>query len=176
MRAGQRFLTSGGLGTMGFAIPVGIGAYFAAPDRGVIAILGDGGFQMSIPELQTIAHSRVPLKMVVFNNQILGLMWHFQNENFKSGHPATEDGYSCPDLQKLAAAYGIPSMRLDQDSAIDQAVAWLNATPGPALLEVTVDRVWAGYPKVKPGNPLEGQLPEVDLERLRRFMLVPPVA
>lgn len=177
IRAGQRFLTSGGLGTMGFAIPAGIGAYYASPDRPIIAIVGDGGFQMSIPELHTIKLNRIPIKMIVFNNGVLGLMWHFQSENFAGkGHPATEEGYGCPDVQKIASAYGLPSRRVEDDSHVEKNIEWLLSIEGPALLEVVVDPSWAAYPKVKPGNPLEGQLPDVDKERIARFMLIPPVA
>lgn len=174
IRAGQRFITSGGLGTMGFAIPASIGAHYACPDRPVVAIVGDGGFQMSIPELQTIIHNHIPIKIIVFNNRILGLMWHFQNENFPGGaHPATEEGYSCPDVGKIAAAYDIPFKRLENNLHVEDAMRWLLSTEGPALLELAVHTSWAGYPKVKPGNPLEGQLPEIEKERLARYMLIP---
>jgi len=176
IRLGQRFITSGGLGTMGFAIPAGIGAHYACPDHPIIAIVGDGGFQMSIPELQTIVHNRIPIKIIVFNNGVLGLMWHFQNENFPGGgHPATEEGYSCPHIQKVAAAYGILSKRVEDNLQVDDAIMWLLSAEGPALLELVIHPSWAGYPKVKPGNPLEGQLPEIEGERLARYMLIPPL-
>ena len=174
VKANQRFLTSGGLGTMQFAIPAGIGAHFACPDSPIIAFVGDGGFQMSIPELQTIVHNQVPIKIVVFNNRILGLMWHFQNENFSSGrHPATEEGYSCPDVQKIALAYGIPSQKIEDNSSVDKSIEWLLSVKGPAILELSIHASWAGYPKVKPGNPLEGQLPDIEKDRLARYMLIP---
>jgi len=175
IRDGQRFLASGGLGTMGFAIPAGMGAYFACPGRQIVSIVGDGGFQMSIPELETIVHNHIPIKIIVLNNGVLGLMWHFQNENFPGGHPATEEGYSCPDIQKIASAYGIVSMRLEDNLRVKDAVGWLLSAEGPALLEVVVHQSWAGYPKVKPGNPLEVQMPEVSSERLRKYMLIPMV-
>ena len=159
---------------MGFAIPAGIGAYYACSNRPIIAIVGDGGFQMSISELQTIAHNQIPIKIIVFNNHILGLMWHFQNENFPEGsHPATEDGYSCPDVKKIAAAYGIASRRIKSNQHINDALKWILSSSGPAILELDIHRSWAGYPKVKPGNPLEGQLPEVENERIARYMLIP---
>lgn len=174
IRAEQRFLTSGGLGSMGFAIPAAIGAYYACPESSVIAIVGDGGFQMSIPELQTIVHNHIPVKLIVFNNKILGLMWHFQNENFpNSSHPATEEGYSCPNVQKIADAYGLASRQIKDNASDKEAIEWLLSYKGPALLELTVHYSWAGYPKVKPGNPLEKQLPEIEDERLSRYMLIP---
>jgi len=172
LRGDQRFLTSSGLGTMGFSIPAGIGAYCACPDRNIVSIVGDGGFQMSIPEIETIVRNKIPLKIIVFNNNILGLMWHFQNENFTGGHPATEDKYSCPDVQKVACAYGLSSKRLENNSEVKEGIQWLLSSDGPALLEVAVHPSWAAYPKVKPGNPLEGQLPEVDKNLLAQYMLI----
>jgi len=172
LKGDQRFLTSSGLGTMGFSIPAGVGAYYACPDRNIVSIVGDGGFQMSIPEIETIVSNKVPLKIIVFNNNILGLMWHFQNENFPAGHPATEDKYSCPDVQKIASAYGLASKRLENNIEAEEGIRWLLSSDGPALLEVVVHPSWAAYPKVKPGNPLEGQLPEVDKNLLAQYMLI----
>lgn len=173
IRHGQRFIVSGGLGTMGFAIPAGIGAHYACPDSPIVSIVGDGGFQMSIPELETIVHNRIPLKIIVFNNGVLGLMWHFQTENFEEGHPATEEGYSCPDIKRIAKAYRIPFARMENNDKIPDGLSWLLSTKGPVILEVQVHRSWPGYPKIKPGNPLEGQLPEIGKEKLKKYMLIP---
>lgn len=173
IKEGQRFLTSGGLGSMGFAVPASVGASFACPDRVCVAIVGDGGFQMSLSEIQTIAHNDIPVKIIVFNNSILGLMWHFQNENFSGGHPATEEGYSCPNIKKISHAFGIQFKNVSKNSNVSSAIKWLFSNKHPAILEVVVDRSWAGYPKVKPGNPLESQLPEIPVERSRKYMLIP---
>ena len=174
VRSNQRFLTSGGLGSMGFAIPAGIGAHYASLNSPITAIVGDGGFQMSLPELQTITHNKIPIKIIVFNNNILGLMWHFQNENFPAGsHPATEQGYSCPDIKKVAAAFGIPFKRIKDNGSVGSSLKWLFANRGPLILEIDVHPNWAGYPKIKPGNPLECQLPEIAKEKLKHFMLIP---
>jgi len=169
----QRFIVSGGLGSMGFAIPAAIGAHFACPDRPVISIVGDGGFQMSTPELETIVSNNIPVKIIVFNNNVLGLMWHFQGENFDNGHPATEDGYSCPDIQKVASAYGLPCMKLENERQMLKGISWILSAKGPALLEVMVDRSWAAYPKVKPGNPIEIQLPKISKKKQCKYMLIP---
>lgn len=176
IRLNQRFLTSGGLGSMGFSIPAGIGAHYACPKCPIVSIVGDGGFQMSLSELETIAHNQIPIKIILFNNGILGLMWHFQNENFPSGgHPATEEGYSCPDIKKIAHAFDISYKYADNTEDAKKAAKWLFSSKGPAIIELQVNRAWAGYPKVMPGSPLEHQLPDIDIDRLKRYMLIPMV-
>ncbi len=74
-----------------------------------------------------------------------------------------------------SAAYGVASIHLKDNSRIKDGISWLLSAKGPALLEVVVHPSWAGYPKVKPGNPLEGQVPEIEEERLERYMLIPPL-
>ncbi|MCG3136828.1 MAG: Acetolactate synthase large subunit [Phycisphaerae bacterium] len=157
----DRLLCSGGLGTMGYALPAAIGAHFAAPDRPLVAIVGDGGFQMSLPELQTIREFNVPVKIVVVNNTILGLMRNFQDENFNGRHPATQDRYSVPDITKVAAAFSIPAQRIEQDAQVYRGGSWLIEQDGPAILELAVDLGWSPYPKVLPGKDLTQQRPEL---------------
>ena len=159
LKEGDRILYSGGLGTMGYALPAAIGATFAAPGRPVIVIAGDGGFQMSIPELQTIREFKLPVKIVVMNNGILGLMKNFQDENFNGRYPATVNGYSVPDVVKIAQAYGLASTSIHKDSQIEKGIEWLKQQAGPAILEVKVPREWGPYPKVMPGGGLDKQHP-----------------
>jgi len=164
MKEGDRILFSGGLGTMGYGIPAAIGAHFASPDSPVVAIVGDGGFQMSLPELSTVCEFQVPVKLVVINNGVLGLMKNFQDENFDGLHPATVDGYRAPDLTRVAGAYDIPSRPVDRDGDVDAAIAWLGEQAGPALLEVRVSPEWGPQPKVMPGRSLADQRPELPHE------------
>jgi acetolactate synthase-1/2/3 large subunit len=160
-KEGDRVIVSGGLGTMGYAIPAAIGACFAAPHNPVVAVVGDGGFQMSIPELQTIVGLKVPVKIIVMNNEMLGLMKNFQDENFEGRCPATVIGYSAPDVMKIAEAYGIPAKRLSRDGEVDEALKWLEEQAGPSILEVKVPREWGPYPKVMPGSGLAKQRPDL---------------
>ncbi len=164
MKEGDRILYSGGLGTMGYAVPAAVGAHFASPASPVVAILGDGGFQMSLPELSTISEFRVPVKLVVINNGVLGLMKNFQDENFDGLHPATVDGYRVPDPCRVAGAYDIPSRSVDRDAGVDAAIAWLGEQTGPGLLEVRVSPEWGPQPKVMPGRSLAEQRPELPAE------------
>jgi acetolactate synthase I/II/III large subunit len=174
LRKGDRILCSGGLGTMGYAIPAAIGAHFAAPESNLIAICGDGGFQMSLPELQTIKEFDVPVKLIVINNGMLGLMKNFQDENFDGLHTATVIGYSAPDIAKVASAFGLSSQSIQSDEEVDEAIIWLNKLKKPALLEVKTPTEWGPYPKVLPGRSLIEQFPPLteDVEQnIRKILL-----
>lgn len=174
IKAGDRILYSGGLGTMGYAIPAAIGAHFAAPDRPVLAITGDGGFQMAVSELSTIATLRAPVKLVVINNGMLGLMRYFQDENFAGLHPATVEGYSVPDVVRVADAFGLPARALTHDRDVSAALDWLQAETGPAVLEVKTPVEWAPYPKVVVGGDLTQQRPELPPEMAARLAEIMP--
>lgn len=132
-----RFLTSGGMGTMGCAIPAAMGAKIACPEKQVIAVCGDGSFQMSMMELATLRQHRIPVKILVFANQRLGMVAEYQRE-YESGETAVSlDG--SPDFVKLAEAYGIPGRRIDREEEIAGALDALLEAEGSFLLEVRVD-------------------------------------
>lgn len=159
--AGQRFLTSGGMGSMGFALPAAIGAASATPGRPVVMIAGDGGFQCNIQELQTVRRLALPLKLVVLNNHCHGMVRQFQETYFNGRYASTVEGYSAPDFAVVAQAYGIPSRHLPDAGAVEAAIAWLWGTPGPALLEVAIDPRANVYPKLAFGRPFPAMEPLV---------------
>ena len=134
---GGRLLTSGGMGTMGYAIPAAIGAKLAAPEKQVVAICGDGSFQMSMCELATAVQHGVPIKIIVVNNHSLGMVLEHQNNCYDGRRFAVELGH-LPDVTALAAAYGIAAQRIDRDSQCEQAVRHLLKAKGPALLECII--------------------------------------
>lgn len=134
---GGRFLTSGGMGTMGYAIPAAIGAKLAAPRRQVVAVCGDGSFQMSLCELATAVQFEVPVKIVVINNHSLGMVLEHQDRCYSGRRFAVELGQR-PDICALAEAYGIPAQRVTLHSQSTQAIRSLLAAPGPALLECVI--------------------------------------
>lgn len=153
--ANQRFLTSGGMGSMGFALPAAIGAAFAAPSQPIILIAGDGGFQSNIQELQTIVHHRLPVKMVVLNNGCHGMVRQFQESYFESRYQSTLWGYSAPDFAAVAAAYKIPARTLEDEQETEEALRWLwTDASEPALLQVMIDTYANAYPKIAFGSPM----------------------
>ncbi|MBR5558847.1 MAG: biosynthetic-type acetolactate synthase large subunit [Oscillospiraceae bacterium] len=137
MMRGGKFLTSGGMGTMGYSIPAAIGAKLADPQRQVVAVCGDGSFQMSMCELATAVQHNVPIKIIVMNNHSLGMVLEYQTQQYNGNHFAVELG-SSPDICALAAAYGIPSRCVTDDSQTDEAIRRLLDQPGPALLECRI--------------------------------------
>lgn len=156
----QRFLTSGGMGSMGFALPAAIGAAFATR-KPTVVIAGDGGFQCNIQELQTIVRNNLPIKLIVINNKTHGMVRQFQQSYFKGRYQSTLDGYDAPDFVKVAEAYGIPSKSLSSDLILEQALDWLWENPNtPQLLEVMVDTFTNVYPKIAFGQPISGMEPE----------------
>lgn len=160
---GQRFLTSGGMGAMGFALPAAIGAAIASGGP-VVVVAGDGGFQLNIQELQTVVRNRLPLKMVVLNNRAHGMVRQFQESYFESRYQSTVLGYDAPDFAKVAEAYGIAAHRArtealpagaEQDRAVREALAFLWRDPHePALLEVGIPTSANAYPKLAFGRPI----------------------
>ncbi|HKR02980.1 MAG TPA: thiamine pyrophosphate-binding protein [Pyrinomonadaceae bacterium] len=151
----QRFLTSGGMGSMGFALPAAVGAAFAAPGQPIVLIAGDGGFQSNIQELQTIVHHRLPVKMLVVNNNCHGMVRQFQESYFEARYQSTLWGYSAPDFAEIAKAYKIPARTIEDEREVEEALRWLWLdSSGPALLQVMVDTYSNAYPKIAFGSPM----------------------
>lgn len=161
VQADQRFLTSGGMGSMGFALPASIGAAVSLAPRSVVVIAGDGGFQCNLQELQTIVRNRLPVKIVVINNRCHGMVRQFQQSYFNEQYQSTFWGYSAPDFARVARAFGIASGTVRNDSEIDSGLRCLWEDPSaPALIEVTIDTFTNVYPKIAFGRPLTEMEPD----------------
>jgi len=159
---GQRFLTSGGMGSMGFGLPAAIGACCAVPGRPVVLVAGDGGFQTNIQELQTVFRNGLPLKMVILNNRSHGMVRQFQQSYFDSRFQSTMWGYSAPDFAAVASAYGIPAFSVERPEGVERALARLWEDPGaPGLLEVAISPEANVYPKIAFGHPITEMEPFV---------------
>jgi acetolactate synthase-1/2/3 large subunit len=152
----QKFITSGGMGAMGFALPAAIGASFASSSGPIVQIAGDGGMQMNIQELETIVHHKLPVKMVVLNNHSYGMVRQFQQSYFHERYPSTYQGYSTPDFEKVAQAYGIQAATISQTGeSVQRGLSQLWADPTePFLLQVEIDPIINAYPKIAFGYPL----------------------
>lgn len=157
-------LTSGGLGAMGFGIPTALGVSFARPDEEVWAIVGDGGFQMSMPELATLAQERRPVKIAVMRNGYLGMVRQWQE--LIHNHRYSEVSISCPDLLKLASAFGIMAMRAQTKEEVPEVIAEARSHPGPVLLDFVVEQEVNVYPMVTPGKALNEMLRRPVNERI----------
>jgi acetolactate synthase-1/2/3 large subunit len=146
----RQWINSGGLGAMGFGLPSAIGAQFARPDKLVFALVGDGGFQMSIPELSTVASNGLPVKIVVMNNGYLGMVRQWQELFFNNRLSSVE--LDCfPDAEKLAGAYGFKGRTIDKPWELASALEEAVREPGPYLLNVKVSPFENVYPMVPAG-------------------------
>jgi acetolactate synthase-1/2/3 large subunit len=147
------WLNSGGLGSMGFGLPAAIGAQFARPDKLVFALVGDGGFQMSIPELATVASYGLPIKIIVMNNGYLGMVRQWQTLFYNNRLSAVE--LDCfPDAEKLAGAYGFKGRMVDKPWELAAALEEAVKEPGPYLLNVKVSPSECVYPMVPAGGAI----------------------
>ena len=147
------WINSGGLGSMGFGLPAAIGAQFARPDKLVFSIVGDGGFQMSIPELATIMNQSLPIKIIVMNNGYLGMVRQWQ-ELFYNNRLSEVELTSFPDVEKLAGAYGFKGRTIRNVEELPAALKAAVDEPGPFLLNVMVSPFENVFPMVPAGGAI----------------------
>lgn len=143
-------VTSGGLGTMGFALPAALGAKIGAPEREVVAVIGDGGFQMTLQELGTIFQTKAAVKIVILNNNFLGMVRQWQQLFFEKRYSFTE--MTNPDFVAIARAYGINANKVSTRGDLSQAVNDMFDHDGPYLLEVVVEKEENVFPMVASGT------------------------
>ena len=158
-REGQKLLFSGGHGAMGYALPAAIGAYYAT-GKPTACICGDGAFQMNIQELEWVKRENLPVKIMVMNNEALGMIRHLQRDYFDCLFAGTTDGcgFASCDFSKVAAAYGISSCRMHCEDVKEEAPQFMEG-PGPKLLEVMLEHGTFAYPKTCLGEPIHNQQP-----------------
>jgi len=152
----RSLITSGGLGTMGFALPAAIGAKFARPDANVWAIAGDGGFQMTQAELQTAAQEGIKVNVAVINNGFLGMVRQWQEFFYQRRYAATP--MRSPDLVKLAEAHGLTGLRVTQRSEVEAAVRQAEETDGTVIVDFRVEQEDSVYPMVPAGGDLHAMI------------------
>ncbi|MBN2635023.1 MAG: biosynthetic-type acetolactate synthase large subunit [Prolixibacteraceae bacterium] len=148
-RKSKSNVTSGGLGTMGFALPASMGAQLGQPNRTVVAVIGDGGFQMTIQELGTIAQNKLPVKIIVLNNHFLGMVRQWQQLFFEKRYSFTE--LQNPDFITIAQGFGISGHRVDVREDLENGIQKMIDHEGPYLLEVTIEKEDNVFPMVPTG-------------------------
>jgi len=148
-RKSKSNVTSGGLGTMGFALPASIGAQFGALDRTVVAVIGDGGFQMTIQELGTIAQNKLPVKIIILNNNFLGMVRQWQQMFFDKRYSFTE--LQNPDFITIAKGFGITGHTVNERSNLDSSIQKMLDHNGPYLLEVIIEKEDNVFPMIPTG-------------------------
>lgn len=174
VKKGQRVTSAFGNSPMGYALPAAIGAWFAEK-RPVYCVIGDGGFQINIQELQTLVNYGIPVRVIIMNNQGYGIIKQFQDLYLEGRHIATGEGYSCPDFSKIAEAYGVRCVRVENDSQITDSLKELDGVTGPVMFDVNVQPTERLEPKLGWGRPIEDQLPLLDREQFQKYMLIEPL-
>jgi acetolactate synthase-1/2/3 large subunit len=160
----RSLLTSGGLGTMGFALPAAIGVQMGQPDEEVWVVAGDGGFQMTMPELSTVATEGLPLKIAVINNGYLGMVRQWQDVFYDKRYAGTP--LFNPDFVKIADAYGIAAVSINHKEDVEAAIGQAQAHQGPFLIDFQVDQFANVFPMVAPGKS--------NVDMIRRPMPIMP--
>ncbi len=143
------WVSSGGLGTMGFGLPAAMGVAFSKPDRPILAVIGDGGFQMTIQELGTISQYKLPVKVVLLNNQYLGMVRQWQELFFDKRYAST--GLTNPDFTMISEGFGVPAKKITERKDLDKALDDLLAKEGPCVLEILVRQEGNVFPMVPAG-------------------------
>ena len=156
----RQLLTSGGLGAMGFGLPTAIGAKLAAPDETVILIDGDGGFQMNIQELATVYALNLPVKMLILNNQTLGMVSQWEDQFYDGNHADTDmtveqAGRPYPNFVQIAKGYMIEGREVWKSDELDDALKTMLESPGPYLLDIHTTAKDSVRPMIPNGNTCE---------------------
>lgn len=157
----RTFITSGGLGTMGFGFPAAIGAAIALPGKQVVCVAGDGSFQMNSQEMATAAVHNVPVKVLIMDNRCLGMVHQWQKLFYHKRYSSTLLD-AVPDFVKLADAYGWQGERVEEPGKVEEAIERMIAADGPYLLDVAISPEQNVYPMVAPGSALDDQIGAID--------------
>ncbi len=172
IKKNQRFLTQGGMASIGSALPLAIGASFANPDTTIVVITGDGGFQLNIQELQTVYHHNLPIKIVLLNNYCYGMIKQFQEQYFECRFQSTVEGYSSPNFQDVVSAYKLQVQKISTAIEIDDALETLFKDKKANFLEVDINPELKALPKLSVNKPIEDQEPLLPLEELKSIMII----
>jgi acetolactate synthase I/II/III large subunit len=175
-KLGQRYVTNNGNAPMGFAMAGAIGAWLAAPDRQVAVIIGDGGFNLNIQELQTLVNYGVKIKVFILNNHIYGITKAFQETNFQGRCEACGPvGYNPPDFVKIVKAYGIKAFEIDTNAGIDAVVDRMLAFDGPAVCDVNCHDYHTYEPRIFGwSTPVEDMYPYLPRDEFQANLMIEP--
>ena len=165
MKAGQKMKNAAGLGSMGFGLPYAVGSCIANEKRRTILINGDGAFQLNIQELETVRRLNLPIKMFILCNDGYASIRAMQNNNFgRCVASGPDSGYTVPDLEKIAAAYGLPTFHMENHQALNKLLAAVLETPGPCLCTVKVSPLETVSPRVRAIPQPDGSMKPGTLE------------
>ena len=176
-KKGQRYFTNNGNSPMGFSFSGAIGAYFANPNRRIVCIIGDGGMNMNIQELQTIKNYNIKIKTIILNNHIYGITKAFQETNFGGKSEACGPrGYNPPDFIKISKAYGIKTMEIKNNSEFDEKIDQFLKCEESIIVDVDCHDHHEYEPRIFGWKtPIEDMYPYIDREEFKNNMIIDPV-
>lgn len=176
IKTGQRLFSAMGNSPMGYSFPAAIGASVAIGDKPVIAIIGDGGFQMNIQELETALYYKLPVKIFIINNHGYGIIKQFQEELFNGRLEASGKGYGIPDFIKIAKAYGIKTESITKVGHMKSKINKILKEKGPTLIDVVIQDEQRLVPKTLFGNPIEDLSPLLPRDEFKANMIIDPLS
>lgn len=165
IKNGQRLISSGGMGAMGFSIPASIGTWYADQKSKLITICGDGGLQINIQEMETVSRNKIPMKLFIMNNNSLGMVREFQDLYFNKNYQSTVIGYGCPDLKKISNAYNFDYIKIENLKNIQSKLDSIFKHDRPTLIEVSLEITATLEPKLVYGHKLDDQSPYLNNEQ-----------
>jgi len=176
-KKGQRYFTNNGNSPMGFSFSGAMGAYFADPSRRIVCIIGDGGMNMNIQELQTIKNYNIKIKTIILNNHIYGITKAFQETNFEGKSEACGPrGYSPPDFIKVSKAYGIKTLEVKNNSEFNERIDEILNSDETVIVDVDCNEYHKYEPRIFGWNtPIEDMYPYIDRQEFRDNMIIEPV-
>ncbi|MEI7501824.1 MAG: thiamine pyrophosphate-binding protein [Paludibacter sp.] len=166
LKKGQKFITSGGLAPMGFSMPAAIGISFANPEKSIFSINGDGGFHISTQSLMLISQYNLPIKVIVMNNNALGMITQFQHLYFDGRMSGTtiKGGYAVPDIEKMSAAYGLTFYRIKEKDLTNGELMNQIFTSRNCVIEYLTEGITTVSPKLEYNKPIEMPMPQLPME------------
>lgn len=187
LKKGQRVITAFGHAPMGYALPAAIGVAFAEPTSNIICIIGDGGLQLTIQELQTIKNYKLPIKIFILNNNSYGIIKQFQEVYFEGRYEATvkKTGYTAPDFLKIARAYGIVAERITSHAQIDKELNKILSAKEPVICDIRLDEAQKLIPKLIAirtpdgkyiSKPIEDMAPLLPRDEFKANMIIAPLS
>jgi acetolactate synthase-1/2/3 large subunit len=178
LKKGQRLFSAGGMSPMGYSLPAALGAAKAVPNQPIICTIGDGGLQMNIQELQTMAIHSLPIKLFIINNHCYGIIRQFQRLYLKGNYQASgpESGYFTPDFLKIAKAYQLPVQQIDQSTKnLKNVLKRIIQKKGPVVVNVEIEENSEILPKLEYLHPLEDTIPYLPRKEFYANMLIKPL-
>lgn len=175
VKKNQRLFSTYGNSPMGYSFPAAIGTSIALKNREIICIDGDGGFQINIQELQTLAYHKLPVKIFILNNRGYGIIKQFQELYLESRYEATGKGYSCPDFTKIAKAHGIKTISIKNHSEMKRKIKQVLKYKGPLLCDVSIHPLQKLIPKLEFGKPIEDLSPLLPRREFSQNMIIKPL-